>query len=227
MADTVKPDGIVIYHKLGSNYYPIACGTSATISITTDKIELAPFTSGKWRSYEYGRTTGTISTSGLIKINAGASNYSPFDLLDYQFAHLKVLTKYVITDPQNNSKTYEVNCLIDDITFQTDAGGSATYDMNMTMISDPSFVQTPIDTGGADVDAYSYDATGGETSISNSSLINVELLDVRRNGIGLDIIYSGVPNGSQVKFTAGSGTLEFGMNLAATEWILAIYVDNV
>lgn len=225
MADTVKPDGIVIYHKLGSNYYPIACGTSATITINTDKIELAPFTSGKWRSFEYGRTTGTITTNGLIKVNAGATNYSPFDLLDYQLAHLKVLTKYVITDPQNNSKTYEVNCLIDSIQLNTDAAGTATYNASMTMISDPSFIQTPIDTGGADVDAYSYDATGGETSISNASLINVELLDVRRNGIGLEIINAGAPNGSQVKFTSGTGTLEFGMALGVDEWILAIYVD--
>lgn len=225
MADVVKPEGIVIYHKLGSNYYPIACGTSATITVTTDKIELAPFGSGKWRSFEYGRTTGTISTSGLIKVNAGATNYSPFDLLDYQYAHLKVLTKYVITDPQNNSKTYEVNCLIDEITLNTEAGGIATYSMTMTMISDPAFVQTPIDTGGADVDAWSYDATGGETSISDSSLINVELLDVRRNGIGLDIINTGSPTGSQVLFTPGTGTLQFGMKLGAGEWILAIYVD--
>lgn len=225
MSDIVKADGIVIYHKLGSNYYPLACGTSATITVTTDKIELAPFTSGKWRSYDYSRTTGSISTSGLIKLNAGATNYSPIDLLDYQLAHLKVLTKYVITDPNNNSKTYEVNCLIDEMSLNTEAGGVATYNMTMTMISDPAFIQTPIDTGGPDVDAYSFDATGGETSISDSSLISVELLDVRRNGIGLDIIYAGVPTGSQVKYTAGTGTLEFGMALAAGEWILAIYVD--
>jgi len=225
MADVVKPDGIVIYHKLGSNYYPIACGTSATITVTTDKIELAPFGSGKWRSFEYGRTTGTISTTGLIKVNAGATNYSPFDLIDYQYAHLKVLTKYVITDPQNNSKTYEVNCLIDEITINAEAGGVATYSMTMTMISDPAFVQTPIDTGGADVDAWSYDATGGETSISDVSLVNVELLDVRRNGIGLDIINTGSPTGSQVLFVPSTGTLTFGMALGAGEWILAIYVD--
>jgi hypothetical protein len=225
MSDIVKADGIVIYHKLGSSYYPIACGTSGTINITTDKLELAPFTSGKWRSYEYGRITGTISTTGLIKINAGANNYSPIDLLDYQLAFQKVLTKYVITDPNGNSRTYEVNCLVDDFTIDTESGGVATYSMTMTMTSDPSFVQTAPDPGGADVDAWEYNATGGETTISNAAIINDEILDVRRNGIGLEIINAGSPTGSQVKYTSGSGSFEFGMALAADEWIVVIYVN--
>jgi len=34
-----------------------------------------------------------------------------------------------------------------------------------------------------------------------------------------------VPTGSQVKYTSGSGSLEFGMALGADEYILTIYVD--
>lgn len=225
MSDVVKASGIVIYHKLGSAYYPIACGTSATVNITTDKLELAPFTSGKWRSYEYARITGTISTSGLIKINAGASNYSPIDLLDYMLSFKKVLTKYVITDPSNNSRTYEVNCLVDDFTIDTEAGGVATYSMSMTMTSDPAYIQTAPDTSGDDVDAWEYDATGGETTISNANIINDEVLDVRRNGIGLEIIAAGSPTGNQVRYIPATGSFQFGMALGAGEWIVVIYVN--
>lgn len=225
MSDIVKADGIVIYHKLGGAYYPIACGTSATINITADKIELAPYSSGKWRSYEYGRVTGTISTTGLIKINAGASAYGPLELLDFQLSFLKVLTKYVITDPNNNSKTYEVNCLVDDFTIETEAGGTATYSMTMTMTSDPTFIQTAPDPGGVDVEAWEYYATGGETTISNAAIINDEVLDVRRNGIGLEIINVGTPTGNQVKYISASGSFEFGMALGVDEWILVIYID--
>jgi hypothetical protein len=225
MSDIVKASGIVIYHKLGSSYYPIACGTSASINITADKLELAPFNSGKWRAYEYGRITGTISTSGLIKLNPGATNYGPIDLLDYQLAFQKVLTKYVITDPNNNSRTYEVVCLVDDFTIDTDASGVATYSATMTMTSDPAFIQTAPDPGGDDVDAWEYNATGGETSISNAAIINDEVLDVRRNGIGLEIIGSGSPTGSQVLFVPSTGTFTFGMALAAGEWIVVIYVN--
>lgn len=225
MSDIVKADGIVIYHKLGGAFYPIACGTSATINITADKIELAPYSSGKWRSYEYGRVTGTISTSGLIKINAGASAYGPLELLDFQLSFLKVLTKYVISDTNGNSKTYEVNCLVDDFTIETEAGGTATYSMTMTMTSDPTFIQTAPDPGGIDVEAWEYNATGGETTISNAAIINDEVLDVRRNGIGLEIISVGTPTGNQVKYISATGSFEFGMALGAGEWILVIYID--
>lgn len=225
MPDIVQASGIVIYHKLGSDYYPIACGTSASINITTDKLELAPYNSGKWRAYEYGRITGTISTTGLIKLNPGASAYGPIDLLDYQLAFQKVLTKYVITDPNANSRTYEVICLVDDFTIDTDAGGVATYSMSMTMTSDPAFIQTAPDPGGADVDAWEYNATGGETTISNAAIINDEVLDVRRNGIGLEVIVTGTPTGSQVKYTAATGSFTFGMALGAGEWIVVIYVN--
>ncbi len=225
MSDIVKADGIVIYHKLGGAFYPLACGTSATINITADKIELAPYSSGKWRSYEYGRVTGTISTTGLIKINAGASAYGPLELLDFQLSFLKVLTKYVISDTNGNSKTYEVNCLVDDFTIETEAGGTATYSMTMTMTSDPTFIQTAPDPGGIDVEAWEYNATGGETTISNASIINDEVLDVRRNGIGLEIISVGTPTGNQVKYISSTGSFEFGMALGVDEWILVIYID--
>ena len=225
MSDTVKADGIVIYHKLGIGFYPIACGINASITTTTDKIELAPYTNGKWRTFEYGRTTGTITSSGLIKLDPGSSAYSPFDLLDYQYAHEKVLTKYTITDPQGNSKTYQVNCLIDEVTLNTDAGGVATYTMSMTMTSDPTFVQIPVDTGGANVQAWDYTATGGEVSITNVALIGDEVVDVRRNGIGLEVIFTGSPNGNQVLFDDTTGEFTFGMGLGADEYILVIYVE--
>lgn len=225
MSDFVKADGVVIYAKLGSSYQPIACGTAATITTTSDKLELAPYTSGKWRSYIPNRITGTISCQGLIKIQPGSGLYSTFDILDYQYEQFFVLAKYVITDPNGNSKTYEVNCLVDEVSFNTQAGGTATYSFTLSMTSDPSFVQTPVDTGGDNVQAWDYTATGGETVIGSSVLIGNEVIDVRRNGIGLEVIFGGSPNGSQVKFTLGSGQLEFGFALGADEYILVIYVD--
>ena len=225
MADAVKADGIVIYHNLGSGYFPIACGTTGTITVTTDKIELAPYTSGKWRNYEYGRTTGTISTSGLIKVDAGIGAYSPFDLMDNLLAHQKVISKYVITDPQGNAKSYSVDCIVDEISFNTEAGGLASYNMSMTMTSDPTFEQVVVNPALTDVDSWTYNATGGEVTIANPLIVSADILDVRRNGIGLEVITSGTPNGSQVLFTSLTGTLEFGMALGVGEWILTIYVD--
>jgi hypothetical protein len=93
------------------------------------------------------------------------------------------------------------------------------------MTSDPTFDQVVVNPDLNDVDSWSYNATGGETTITNVVIENVDVWDVRRNGIGLEIITTGTPTGSQVKYTAASGTLEFGMALGAGEWILTIYVS--
>lgn len=224
MADPVRGENVVFYAKLGTSYYPFACAKEVTITQTTDKIELAPYTTGKWRSFIYGRTSGTITGSGIVKIDPGNSKYSIFDLLNFQTDHLIILTRYTVTDAQSNQRTYDVPCLIDEVTLSGTVGQFATYSFTLTMSGDPEFNQTPINDPLTDVDSWDYTATGGETTISDATLIGVDVLDIRRNGIGLQVITAGSPTGSQVKFTAGSGQLEFGMALGVDEYILVIYV---
>ena len=225
MADPVRGENVVFYAKLGTSYYPFACAKEVTITQTTDKIELAPYTTGKWRSFIYGRTSGTITGSGIVKIDPGNSKYSIFDLLNFQTDHIIVLTRYTVTDPQSNQKTYDVPCLIDEVTLSGTVGQFATYSFTLTMSGDPEFNQTPINDPLTDVDSWDYTATGGETTISDASLIGVDVLDIRRNGIGLQVITAGTPTGSQVKFISGSGSLQFGMALGTDEYILVIFVD--
>jgi len=224
MAEAVKGDNVILYAKLGSTYYPIACSKDVSITTTSDKIELAPYTSGKWRSYIYGRITGTISGTGITKIVADNAN-SIFDLLDFQYDQVIILTKYSITDPQGNFRTYEVPCLIDEINISGAAGQFSNFSYTLTMNGDPSFDQTNVAGALTDVDSWDYLAVGGETSISDGVLVGVDVLDIRRNGIGLQIIYSGTPTGSQVKFTSATGAVEFGFALGAEEYIKVIYVS--
>jgi len=161
----------------------------------------------------------------LIKVAPTGNLYSPLDLIDYQQDHVIILAKYSVTDPQNNSRTYEVSCLIDEVTLAADAGNTATYNFTLSMTGNPEYIQTPVDTGGDNVQAWDYTATGGEVTISDPVLVNNEVVDVRRNGIGLEVIFVGVPNGNQVLFTDNTGELEFGFALGAGEYILVIYVD--
>ena len=225
MSDVVRGDGVIFYAKLGTTFYPFACSKDVTITHTTDKIELAPYTSGKWRSYIYGRTTGTITSSGVVKVVPDSGKNGIFDLLDSLKEHFIILTKYSVVDPSGNTKTYEVPCLIDEVTISGTVGATATYTFTLTMNGDPAFDQVVVDTPLTDVDSWGYTATGGETTISDSVILGVDVLDVRRNGIGLEGITTGTPNGSQVLYNSGAGSLTFGFALGAGEWILTIYVD--
>ena len=225
MADQVNGKDVVFYAKLGSSYYPFACAKEVTITQTADKIELAPYTVGKWRSYIPTRMTGTISGNGLIKVVPANTQNSIFDFLDSMNAQEIILVKYSITDPQGNAKTYEVAAIIDELTLSGTVGSTATWSFSMTINGDPSFDQTVVNPALTDVDSWDYTASGGETSISDGDLVGVDVLDVRRNGIGLEVIFTGTPTGSQVKFTQGTGTLEFGFALGDDEYILVIYVS--
>ena len=225
MADQVNGKDVVLYAKLGSSYYPFACAKEVTITQTSDKIELAPYTSGKWRSFIYGRMTGTITGNGLTKIEPPAVLNSIFDLLDSMNEQEIILVKYTLTDPQGNEKSYEVPALIDEVTLGGVVGSSSTWSFTLTMNGDPSFDQTAVNPPLTDVDSWDYTATGGESTIGDAVLIGVDVLDVRRNGIGLEVVFAGTPTGSQVKFTQGTGDLEFGYALGEDEYILVIYVS--
>ena len=225
MADQVTGKDFVLYTKLGTQYYPFACAREVSVSITTDKIELAPYTNGKFRSYIYGRSTGQITGSGVVKVEAGSGKYSIFDLLDFQQAHIVALAKYTLSDPQGNSRTYECTCLIDDVTLTGAVGSNASYNFTLTINGDPTISQTLVNPPLADVDTWDYTATGGETLISNAVLIGVDVLDIRRNGIGVQVILTGTPNNNQALFNPATGQITFGYALGVDEYILVIYVS--
>ena len=50
------------------------------------------------------------------------------------------------------------------------------------------------------------------------------MIIVDRNGIGLEVVTSGTPTSEQVKFTTGTGQLEFGYALGVDEVIWVVYV---
>ena len=225
MSDPVKGGDFILYLKLGTGYYPIACAKEISVTTTTDKIELAPYTNGYWRSFIYGRTSGTITGNGITKIVVPGSNYSIFDLIDFQTAHFIALARYTLTDPQGNGRSYDVPCLIDEINISGTTGQNAAYSFTLTMTGDPSFDQTIVNPPLTDVDSWDYTATGGETEISDPVLIGVDVIDVRRNGIGLEVITIGTPTGSQVLFVPATGSLEFTFALGIDEYILVIYVS--
>jgi hypothetical protein len=130
-----------------------------------------------------------------------------------------------LTDPQGNARQYDVPCLIDEINLTGVTGSNTNYSFTLSMNGDPSFDQTIVNPPLTDVDSFGYTATGGEVEISDAVLIGVDVIDVRRNGIGLEVITIGTPTGSQVLFIPATGSLEFTFALGADEYILVIYVS--
>lgn len=51
----------------------------------------------------------------------------------------------------------------------------------------------------------------GNTSVVHSSIANVSMLKVKRQGLGYDIIVSGSPGNRQVKYDSSAGKLTFAL----------------
>lgn len=67
--------------------------------------------------------------------------------------------------------------------------------------------------------------TAEDLVIQDNDLTGVTLINVYRNGIAPKIITSGSPSGSEVKFDSSSGSLTFGLELGANEYIYAIWQE--
>lgn len=220
----VKPNGIVLYARLGSGYYPISCSTDVSISTDAEEIETAPKTNGLWRTYIYGRMTGSITGSGLVNIVPSAGNYGVLDIWNYQFSQLPVLCKFQITDEDANVSVYECSAMVQNVTVSGSASGAGKFNYTLKINGAIAPSTTPT-AGGTTVDAWTYtEATGGTTIIGNAVLIGADVILVDRSGSGLEVITSGTPNNNQVLFTSSTGQLEFGYALGVDEFINVVYV---
>lgn len=128
MADVLKAEGMVIAATYSNGtVYPFACAKNSTVSITRDSIELAPKTNSISREFLPGRSSFTVSGSGLIKL---AQNYmhglyffEPFMLgSDAKFkCYLDMI------DNQNNYNVYKFDCFFTDLTLESTYGSTPSY----------------------------------------------------------------------------------------------------
>lgn len=137
MSNEIKGKDFVLYLKIGVQLYPVACSSNVSVTTTADKIELAPYSSGEWRKFIYGRLTGQIQGQGVAKLSTGTELYSIFDLVEKQHARESVFARYKITDDINKEVTYEADCIIDDINITGTVGQFANFSFSLTISGKP------------------------------------------------------------------------------------------
>jgi hypothetical protein len=224
MANPVQAKAVVLYAKIGSVYYPVACAKDVAITTTAEFIELAARTSSQWREYEYGRMSGKITGSGITKINTGGNLYSIFDLLGQQLSQLKFLVKFSVVDPDGNYKVFECNVLVEEINISGSAAALSSYTYSLTISGPITVESTPVDNTNPEIKIYEYVASGGEASIvlpTTGTLIVVYV-----DGESLRIFQHPAGYGpGQVQWRASNSTLYFGTTLPIADYVKVIYVD--
>jgi len=227
MGDVVQGNLCVIYLKLGSVYYPVACGKNASITTTSEFQELAPRSSGNFKEFEYARQTGKISGTGLSKIQTSPDNlYSIFDLVGYQLSAQKVLAKYSVTDPDGNVKVFEANTLIEECNIQGDAGLMSNFSYTLQISGPVTLSSTPVANSNPQILVYEYTASGGVSSLTLPLTVDGTILVVYVNGISKRVrLYPEGYTSGEVQYNSATGLLVFGTSMAVSDYLKVIYID--
>jgi len=225
MSDVAKIG--VVYVKLGSVYYPIACTNDININITTEVIELAPRTSQDAREYEYGRYTGTVTGSGLTKITATPDNlYTVFDLIGYQLTKQKTLLKYSVEDEDGNVKVLECNTLITKSGIGKHTNKAATFSYEHQINGPITISSTPVENTNPQTLIYEYTEAASSTELTLPFSDNVTILVVYINGVSKEVKIA--PDGygtGQVQYDPVTKIMQFPDGLAADDYVKIIYID--
>jgi hypothetical protein len=132
MADVLKTEGLVIAaQNLSNQIYPFACAKNSTIAISRDFIELAGRTNGYYKEFIQGKSSFTITGSGLIKMTEsnmqGANFFNEFivagDTSFWCFLDL--------IDNQNNYKVYKFKVIVSSLTLESSYGAIPTYNFTL------------------------------------------------------------------------------------------------
>ena len=226
----VKPKAVILYAKIGSVFYPVACAKDVSINTTSDLIELAPRSSTIFKEYEYGRISGEISGSGLTIIDGGDSNYTIFDILGTQLNSVKWLAKFSMTDEDSKYRVLECQVLVKEISFQGSSNQISSYSYSLQISGAINVSTSYVSNTNAKIRIFEFDASAGQNSqfiaTSGGSGAYATILLVYVNGLSKKInIYPDAYAADEVQWRADNSTLYFGTSLTFGDKVKVVYID--
>lgn len=224
--NVVRPKAVILYAKLGSVYYPVACAKDCSITTTSEFIELAARSSTKFREYEYGRISGKISGSGLTVIDPQSNLYTIFDLLGNQLSQVKFLIKFSITDG-TLTKVMEANVLIEEISISGSTTEFSNYDYSFQITGEIKISSSAVSNDNPKIKTFEYTATSTISSIAVPITgTNTTLLLAYINGVSKKVnIYPDAYAANEVQWRQSNATLYFGTSMVNNDYLKVIYID--
>jgi hypothetical protein len=222
----VQPKAVILYAKIGSVYYPVACAKDVNVTTTADLLELAPRSSGVWKEYEYGRLSATISGSGITTINPSGNLYTIFDVLGQQLNQLKFLVKFSVQE-ETSYKVLEANVLVEECNIAGSSTTFSNYTYSLRVTGPVSVSSTEVANTNPQILVYEYTATGGEVSLTLPFGDNATILLVEYGSTGAIPVFI-FPDGygpGQVQYNPATKQMLFGTAMTAGLYIRILYVD--
>lgn len=211
------------YHS--GTWKPYACARSCSLSTVTELIETSVAGSGKFKHLLPTVNSFTGSIEGITHLDK-PNSITLYQLRQFQLGH--VLQRLRFTRQSDSGDFYidTVDFYITNVTdtFSFDNVNTFTVDLQGTGVLDQTIIDPPpIITA---VIRHEFTAVGGETGFTNALLINKDILEVNKDGLGNSkIITSGSPASKEVKYTAASGTFLWAVAFEPGEEAYILYQD--
>ena len=133
-ADSIKGDELFLYVADGANNDPIAHGTSCSVDLSADTIEVSSKMSGSWKEFLVGQIGFTVSCDSLISMTSGHLSFQRLkNLMAAKTPIPIVIGKATGTDfAKDEANTYVHGmAVITSLSMKADKGTSCTSSISL------------------------------------------------------------------------------------------------
>lgn len=229
MAELINGRNVMLYRYDGTTYkdIPFACMLSCTLSVNLGLREVTNAASSNYAESEADLLSWSISGSGFTILNT-QQNY--LTLLDYITQREKITVKFIIDNGgvlglsiftgQVFISSFSIDAADDTLsTYNVELTGTGAYSTSGTTVTPGGIIIT----GGSIVRVFQATATDGQTSITFSGAIGLEMLYGSRGGIAIQPLqYVGTPSGNGGTWDISTGTLTLATPAVGGEQFLIL-----
>lgn len=205
----IKGEDVRVYIYDGGQWKIYACALTCTLVTSTEFIETSTLGTGINATFIPTKNQVTGSISGLVSLGLTSTLSLP-ELRAKQLSHTKFLARYERTSQGGDTYTDEVYFYIQSCSDEGPHDSMHTFSIELrgTGALTQSFTPTTTTPPGQMHDYY-YPSNGtGETSFTYAPSIGKDPMGAWIQ-MDYEIITSGTPNATQIKYTSATGTWEW------------------
>lgn len=222
----VNGKNVVLSVNRSGQWQPVACNAVCALHLQRDFLETTFRDTGKNRTFIPYKATVTLDGSGPIEYDSAFTAHDV--ILLWQAAEL-IQWRFQLTDDKGHAaitKEYTGYGYFRNVNVTGDVQQPGMCDYEILSSGDTTGMDVGLPGGGGATEFFeeTYHPDEGETLIGNGAWIGASMVEVLRNGIGLDILTGGTATlGEQVVFDSVAGTLTFGLAFGPDEYVQVIW----
>lgn len=210
--NTVKGKNIVCSMFVTDNYYPVFCAKTAEFTMNQDEVEMTSINSGSSREYTAGMMNAVLSMTGVTARDNSDGKVSITYLMQQSTRRQTHNFAITLTDDEGFDIVISFSAIIITTGFSREVQGYSNSSVTFRITGDVDFDEVILPPAPEQVFSDYFAATAGLTSITDASLVGVDILQVAREGLTYDQT-GGTPTGRQFKYTTLTGTIDFDASI--------------